>query len=157
MSDDFDPLERQLRGLRPLAPSATLLASLDRELSAPVAPAYRTATSWTSWKWANWGVAAALALVAVLGSRYAPLPPAALLVQAEAPPLPATTYRPVGAERLLLGTTDLGVITLADGTTVRRLRDDYVDTVTWRRPDTDASFVVTVPRADIRFQQLAFY
>lgn len=187
MSDDFSELERSLRHLRPARVSPRLEQSISAALAqeapatsvaSPRRPArYATATSWTSWKWANWGVAAALGIAAVVGTRHAsvdvgpagrapvatreagPVSPGGPVSGASstAADLAARGFQPVDALRLLVDTTDEGVVTLADGTPVRRLRERYVDSVTWRQPETNASLVVSLPREDIRFQRLALY
>ena len=41
-------------------------------------------------------------------------------------------------------------VTLADGTPARRERIQFVDTITWRNPRTNASLTWTVPREEVR-------
>jgi len=41
-------------------------------------------------------------------------------------------------------------VTLDDGTTARRLRQSYLDRITWKNPETNASLVWSVPREEIR-------
>jgi hypothetical protein len=58
--------------------------------------------------------------------------------------------KPIAAEKVLISADDEGVVILDDGTTARRERLQYVDTITWRNPRTNASLRWTVPREEVR-------
>lgn len=159
MNDNFDALEQELRALRPAAPSDALVRSIDRAMAAPagagVAVPHRRARAagWGAWAWGNWAVAGALALVVVTVSRYAPpIEPAAGAVAASGP-----DYRPVDAARFVVEVVDEGVVTLEDGTSVRRVRESFVDSLTWRDAATNATLVVNLPGEDVSFQRLLLH
>lgn len=170
MDEELHILENELRRLRPRAPSPSLEARLEARL-VPQSErrAYRSATSWTSWKWASWSAAAAAALIAAFvlvrpssttapqgaaqpGTEIAAATPTAQS-QASAQ---SKEYRPVAAQNILLESRDEGVVTLEDGTPARRVRDRYLDTVTWKNPRTNASLRWSVPREDVRVVPVLF-
>jgi hypothetical protein len=158
MRDDFSELEAELKNLRPRALSPELLARVERELTsaqaAPVRRAYTSATTWRSWKWAVWSAAAAAAVgVAFFRPTAASRPGAA---PALAVTVPADIYKPVRADNVLYGTRDEGGVTLADGTLARRVRSQYVDTITWKNPRTNASLSWSVPRDEVRVVPVSF-
>ena len=65
-------------------------------------------------------------------------------------------FKPVAAENLLYAVRDEGVITLSDGTEARRERLNYVDTITWKNPRTNASLIWSVPREEVRVVPVTF-
>jgi len=77
MDESLQELENELKALRPRRPSVLLRAQLEKELSSAPSPAmsdaaprrYATASTFRSWKWAGWqlAAAAAVALVVSLG------------------------------------------------------------------------------------------
>jgi hypothetical protein len=69
---------------------------------------------------------------------------------------PTPAYKPVSAENLLYAQSDEGLVTLADGTTARRYRSSYVDTITWKDPRTQASLRWSVPRTEERVVPVSF-
>lgn len=169
MDDSSDPLEQELKALRPARPSEALVTRLTRELSLPVdpraAPRYTTATNLASWKWAGWRVAAftataAAGVVAALWMARPPPAPVAGLALAPTPPpaahrAPAVTtaaarFQPVAASNVLYAVEDEGFVLLPDETPARRVRNRYVDTYTWRNPATNASLKWSVPRDEVR-------
>ncbi|MCF3651287.1 hypothetical protein [Synoicihabitans lomoniglobus] len=184
MDNEFADLEAELRQLRPRQPCSRLQSRIAEVLDAPElaapfrprestsgssslpravrrVPVYTTATTWTSWKWANWGVAAALvALMTVLSiSHFPPAitaadPTAAVALGAA---VEAPTLRPVKAGRTIIGSRSDGVIELADGSAVERVRDYFVDTIEWRDPAGVAQLRWEVPRESVRFVGLAAY
>jgi hypothetical protein len=68
----------------------------------------------------------------------------------------AAAFKPVAAENLLVEARDEGYVTLDDGTTARRVRRSYVDTITWQDPRTNASLVWSVPREEVRVVPVLF-
>lgn len=58
--------------------------------------------------------------------------------------------KPVAAENVLYAVRDEGVVTLDDGTTARRERLNYVDTIKWQNPRTHASLTWSIPREEVR-------
>jgi hypothetical protein len=169
MDDDLLKLEAELKRLRPAAPTRDFLARMARELdaSATVAPVVRrSAPLW--WLWAGaLPAAAALAVMITLATRTRPAIPSAAVpppITAMAKPTVAeqlvaestAAFKPVAAENVLYSVQDEGLVTLEDGTPARRERLNYVDTVTWKNPRTNASVRWTVPREEVRVVPVKF-
>jgi hypothetical protein len=143
MDDELHELESELKRLRPVAPSGALASGVGRALAA----ARRN-----YWTWAALPLAASLAGLALLRER--PASPAPTLAPASVAEV--ATFKPVSAEKLLYAQRDDGVVTLADGTTARRYRNSYVDTITWKNPRTQASLRWSVPRTEERVVPVSF-
>jgi hypothetical protein len=164
MDDDLSQLEAELKRLRPAAPTRDFLARIERELAAPIAqrvatPVRRAAPLW--WLWAGaLPAAAALAVMITLATRSRPpvAAPTTAVVQALPTPAPESiaAFKPVAAENVLYAAQDEGLVTLDDGTTGRRERLNYVDTITWKNPRTNASVRWTVPREEVRVVPVKF-
>lgn len=151
MDNPLQELEAELKRLRPIAPSRSLTENIGRKLAAR--PRRNV------WAWTALPLAAMVAGFVLLQERpVAPTPTVAI-----APPIPApamapasTPYKPVSAENLLYDQSDEGLVTLADGTPARRTRRSYVDTITWRNPNTQASLKWSVPRTEERVIPVSF-
>jgi hypothetical protein len=162
MDDDFQDLEKELKALRPRDPSRWLLARLEREFAADDDRAVdRRARFRLSWKWAGWSAlagAACAVLLAIAPHRSAePMayaPPVAATVAA--PEQPADVYKPVRADKMLVSAEEEARLTLSDGTPARRVRAQYVDTITWKNLRTNASFQWSVPREEVRVVPVVF-
>ena len=171
MDDDLQKLEAELKLLRPAAPTRDLLARIERELATPLAatvPAHRPSRLW--WLWAGAvPAAAALAVMVTLRTRnhQAPSPIAAPTpASVAATPQPtnaeqlvaesAAAFKPVAAENVLYAAQDEGLVTLDDGTPARRERLNFVDTITWRNPRTNAQVRWTIPREEVRVVPVKF-
>ncbi|MSU23602.1 MAG: hypothetical protein EXS32_07235 [Opitutus sp.] len=148
MDDEIQSLEAELKRLRPAGPSRDLLARLGRDL----APAARSpAPRW--WLWAGaLPIAAAIAVAFTLAARREPAVPPPPRVAA----MPPAVFQPVAAENVLYAAQDDGPVTLADGTSARRERLSYVDTITWKNPRTNASVRWSVPREEVRVVPVSF-
>ena len=148
MDDEPPQFEAELRGLRPAAPPPRLLARLERELAAPPRPA---PMAW--WIWAGvLPIAAAFAVMITFATKRDGARPVTSVAReiTGVTMLAPATFKPVAAENLLYAALDEGLVTLADGTPARRERFNYVDTITWRNPRTNASVRWSVPREDVR-------
>jgi len=162
MDDELFKLEAELKRLRPAVPSRELLLRLDAELTP--APAARGAVgvrrgrAW--WVWAGaLPIAAALAVAFVVKTRRPPITTNQGPVAADAPVSATATeavFKPVAAENVLYAVSDEGLVTLDDGTSARRERLSYVDTITWKNPRTNASVRWTVPREEVRVVPVKF-
>ena len=98
--------------------------------------------------------------VAVTPAAVAPAPadpatPGKWVVQ-EITPAEAALFKPVASENVLYAVKDEGLVTLDDGTAARRERLNYVDTIIWKNPRTNASVKWTVPREEIRVVPVKF-
>ena len=165
MDDELSQLEAELKRLRPAAPSSELLARLDRELApdadAPVERVrvvHRPSRAW----WlaaAALPIAAAIALFFIVSARRPQPTPSVVSVVPTTSDLAVAepaVFKPVAAENVLYSARDEGLITLDDGTTARRERLRYVDTITWKNPRTNASVRWTVPREEVRVVPVRF-
>ena len=150
MDNELHELEAELKRLRPIAPSRALTTTVGRSLAAPRR---------NYWAWAALPLAATVAaLVYMRGGPTAALRVAATPQVAVAETSPATiqTYKPVSAENVLYAQSDEGLVTLSDGSTARRYRSSYVDTITWKNPATQASLRWSVPRTEERVVPVSF-
>jgi hypothetical protein len=174
MDNEFTDLEAELKQLRPRATSTDFESCLAQILDAPEdnistgsrarpRAKYATATSWTSWKWTNWGVAAALVALMAVWSSLSTSPPTATVfaespvVSALSPPDESGALRPVRAGRTLLASRVDGLVELPDGSAAQRVRDYYVDTIVWRDATGRSQLKWEVPREAVRFVGLAAY
>lgn len=167
MDNEFTELESELQQLTPAQPSTGLMDRLQAELGDGETEtatfgrrrsAYQSATNWNSWKWANWTVAAALAIVMTLATWWVPpsTSPAHRIAMANTGN-PADVLRPVRAARTLVDSRPEGVIELPDGSPVERVRDYYIDTIEWRDGAGDAQLRWEFPRESVRFVALTSY
>ncbi|MBS0662549.1 MAG: hypothetical protein JSR48_04750 [Verrucomicrobia bacterium] len=153
MDNELQELEAELKGLRPVAPSAFARARVGREL----ANARRPMLGWLALP-----LAAAIVGLIYLQNRVgvtpagAALSPALARAAATPPTAKAFAYKPVSAENVLYDVQDEGMVTLADGTAARRYRSSYVDTITWKNPRTQASLRWSVPRTVERVIPVSF-
>jgi len=65
-------------------------------------------------------------------------------------------FKPVAAQNILLDSQDEGYVTLADGRTARRVRQSYLDRITWKNPRTNASLTWSVPREEVRITPVSY-
>lgn len=150
MDEELRELERELRQLRPVSPSPRLLAAVERDLAIPaVKRAFPLETMWE--KALPIGAAAAVIFLSALQSDTAPVRSMMRVDGAQ-----AAVLRPVAVENVLVAAEDEGLVTLADGTPARRARLQFLDTITWRNPATDASLRWTVPREEVRVVPVHF-
>jgi hypothetical protein len=169
MDDDFQSLEKELQQLRPAPLSPRLVAQVEVELAGrtsgaalfkcrPGATPAARAPIFRHWWWAvTLPAAAAIALVWSLRSPTAT--PSGAEGAAVATVVPATEeggLKPVAAENVLVAARDEGVVTLDDGTAARRERLQFVDTITWKNPRTNASLRWSIPREEVRVVPIVF-
>ncbi|MDB6094668.1 MAG: hypothetical protein JWM32_2230 [Verrucomicrobia bacterium] len=143
MDNDLQELEAELKRLRPIAPSTFTVERIERAL----ASRRRSFLAWAA-------LPLAAALVGLIAFREKP--GAARAVPGPLAPKSVATYKPVSADNVLYDRTDEGLVTLADGSTARRYRSSYVDTITWRDPRTQASLRWSVPRTEERVVPVRF-
>ena len=161
MDDELQHLEAELKRLRPAGPTRDFLARIARELATPTvaAPPGRAPLGWL-WAGVLPAAAAFVVLIAVIGrkSQSGTIPASSpRSVAAIAPPEEASApFKPVAAENVLYAAQDEGLVTLEDGTPARRERLNYVDTITWRNPRTNASVRWTMPREEVRVIPVKF-
>lgn len=150
MDDELTSLENELQNLRPADPSRALLARIEHDLPPPA-----TARPGFSWRWLWIGALPLAATCAVVWLQVY-RPPVVVSGDAVQNPLTdvagdeSALLKPVAAENVLVAARDEGLVTLADGTTARRERLEFIETITWRNPRTHASLTWTVPREEVR-------
>jgi hypothetical protein len=150
MDKELHDFEAELTRLQPAAPSRALEQRIERELrSAPVSRSHAR----VSWVW--FVALPAAAAVAILLSRPDVQLPARERTAAQPPPA-AEVLKPVAAENVLYSARDEGLVELEDGTPARRERLQFVDTITWKNPRTNASLRWTVPREEVRVVPISF-
>lgn len=154
MDDELEQLERELKRLRPVAPTARLVRRVERELA--TVPQEQGRHTRVPWWWAAWPLATAAAVVFVMAQAKRWDRPGERHASAVAAESTADVLKPVAAEKVLVAARDEGLVTLADGTPARRARLQYVDTITWKNPRTNASLTWTVPREEVRVVPIAF-
>lgn len=157
MDDDLNNLEAELKRLRAAPPSRVLLERVGRDL-APATQAQPLAP--LRWVWfAVLPAAAAFVVVFVQYSRRSVDvdSPGRVVVTASAGlPSADTPLKPVAAENVLVSARDEGLVTLEDGTSARRERLQFVDTITWKNPRTNSSLRWSVPREEVRIVPVVF-
>jgi hypothetical protein len=165
MDEDLKNFEAELMRLRPVAPSRTLEQRVERELAeAGTAPRKATALAKVHWVWfVALPAAAALALLLSRPGERSPAQDkgnttgmAATSVAPTATVVATDALKPVAAENVLYAARDEGLVVLEDGTPARRERLQFVDTITWKNPRTNASLRWTVPREEVRVVPIAF-
>lgn len=147
--NEITELELELQRLRPVEPSARIRANIEQELMG------KPRGTLVRLSWLVVPIAAGLAVFLNLPSGHdqalsEPTASAAALSKPSAP------FKLIAAENILLDSRDEGLVTLADGTPARRLRESYVATLVWKNPRTDASFKWTVPREEFRVVPVSF-
>lgn len=157
MDEEFDQLEAELRRLKPVAPSQRLRSAITCDL----APARSRNLFFRARTWIALPVAAA-----VVGSLLyftAATPPntqTSASTAAARPKVAAQSstpqFKPVAARNILVSATDEGLVSLADGTPARRIRQSYVDTITWQNASTKASLTWTVPREEVKVVPVSY-
>jgi len=171
--DDFSELERELKQLRLGEPSARFLDRVEHALETDLANTPRHyEVHWGGWITAGLPIAAAVVFgfLAAQGPTQRTLvhddtreavvasgvSPGAAVVTAEHLTQPSL-YKPVAVEQLDYGTHDEGIVTLPDGTTARQWRERFVDTVTWKNPQTQAAVTWSIPRDEVRLVPVRAY
>lgn len=142
MNDELFELEQELKRLRPRACPEGLLDGIFDE--APPATRIFAVPSAVRWAAAAMFVGLIAYISATVGQRG----------------VPAVSYdgfSPVASSNVLRETRDEGYVLLGDGTTARRVRNRYVDTVTWRDAQTNAYLRWSSPREEIRLIPVSVY
>lgn len=116
------------------------------------------ATAWLCWSHRCAGRRSTIAVLITLdgSGQSEQRPDAALADPAYSSPTTAALLEPVAAENVLFSAVDEGYVQLDDGTTARRQRLEFVDTVTWRNPATRASLTWSVPREEVHIVPVQF-
>lgn len=149
MDDELDALEAELRRLRPATPTPRLRRAVAASM-AQTRPQRGRALGWLAFSTLASAAAVALVLVAHQDSNTVDPQTAA------GPAATAVSFKPVAAENLLLESRDEGLVDLGHGITARRVRESYLDTITWKNSRTNASLQWTVPREEVRVVPVLF-
>lgn len=153
MDDELQTLEMELKQLRPAQPAPALVCRIEGELVVSRRAVWRV-----PWLWGiALPVAAAVAVLVLQPWRKPDAARAPTEGQRGVAAIPAEpALKPVAMENLLYSAQDEGIVTLTDGTPARRERLQYVDTIIWRNPRTNASLKWTVPREEVRVVPVSF-
>ena len=164
MTEDFTDLEQELKRLRPRSLPAPMVGRIAGELAAEP-PAKRSAVS----QWRSWILPAAAATILAVAVTSIPFvtrdrtsattpqktsvanPPHDQTPKVAASVDATSKLRPVRATNVLYDAVNEGVVRLEDNTLARRMRLNYLDTITWENPQNGAQLQRTVPREEILF------
>jgi hypothetical protein len=162
MDETLQELENELKRLTPRRPSGALMRAVGNELGASVSAAPvrqdRPVPVLRLWQWDAWSIAAAaaIAFVAVFqltrrASAPQPVPEVAKVsTPSDSTPRTLNRYEPVQATSVLYDLKEDGAAVLTDQSEGRQVRYRYVDTYTWKNPNTNASLRWSVPRDEVR-------
>jgi len=162
--NDFSDIEKELRSLQPVQPSARLFEGIGQQLDKTSADAAPTEEKIIRPHWFRFGglslgaalaAAAALFILARLDTftvqRHGPR-------TAKATPVPAAAsvssaqFIPDGATRVVYHTQNEGLVFPGGADEpLRRVRSRTKETLQWRNPKTGASLRVTYPSEEVRF------
>jgi hypothetical protein len=164
--NDFSDIEKELRALRPIAPSDELLARVTRDLeSAPEADGSdkiirpRFVFGWTALG-LGLAAAAALMLLARVHSPMSSQPQDGTVAASPATQAPSALssaqFIPAGASRVVYHTQDEGLhFQRGSAAPVRRVRSRGRETLQWHNPETGASLRVTYPSEEVQLIPIA--
>jgi len=158
MDEEIEQLEAELKRLRPVAANRRLHEAIARELS----PVRSTSLLRRARTWIALPVAAALVGSVLYFTAFGPpiSRPTSPAPASATPPIAAQSsmpqFRPVAARNILVSATDEGLVSLADGTPARRIRQSYVDTIVWQNRATKASLTWTVPREEVKVVPVSY-
>ncbi len=160
--NDFKDIEKELRKLRPVQPSAGLIEKVARELESAPSPteAEDKIIRPVSFRFGGFSLGAALAAAAAIfilaRVDISPVTPQkSRVTSAKASPAAAAAgsmqFLPEGAERVVYHTRDEGLVFPGDSATpVRKVRSRTRETLNWRNPRTNESIRVTYPSEVVR-------
>ncbi len=160
--NDFSELETQLKKLRPVQPSESLAARIERALAEAPAPAATAGvlprTQRLHWNWLTLGLgvaatAAFLIFARIDGDHLVKQAPE--IVSAPPASSPTNTKKAdqlvvSGLSQVVYDTWDEGLLFADDATQpVRRVRSQKRETLQWRNPSTGASLRVSYPSEEV--------
>ncbi len=159
--NDFTELEKELKRLRPLSPSAGLAAGVEQALNAPAAASpneetvvVRPARFEINWLPVGLGLAAAAAFLflARVETPETSSPQAPMLTQRSVPQEAATSgFQPTGMTEVVYHQRDEGLrYPQGADQPVRRTRLQKQETVQWHNAETGASLRVSYPAEEVR-------
>lgn len=157
--NDFSELEKQLRNLRPILPSANLALRIEQELAEAKSAngaAVLLQSRRLNWNWLSLGLglAAATAILILAGvnlnqpkketKNIASIPPISIV------PATSAEFVPADFTRVVYRTSDEG-LRFPSGASqpVRRLRSQTRETLQWRNPKSGASLRISYPSEEI--------
>ena len=159
--NDFSELEKQLRKIRPVQPSASLMTRIERALAEEMSPSTagvlpRERRFHFNWLSLGLGLAAAAVLVVFTFIR---LQQPAKKTPGLAAVTPAPLFSaensnaqlvPAGLTQVVYHTRDEGLHYAGNSTQpVRRVRSQTRDTLQWRNPKTGATLRISYPREEV--------
>ena len=159
MNTNESDFERELRALRPAAPSPALGDRITREMSAHAAATTKADVARSPWgrlfSGLGWAVAGAAATIAALAATDT-------FHTRSIPALPKTVdnaaksdFEPVGVTRELIAAEDGGFVSDDTQEPTRLVRYTTLERHTWTDPATGAQLQVEVPREDMILMPVA--
>lgn len=150
-----EELEKELAALKPAQPSQRLETKIEEQLNSSDPS---TGLLIRLWPVVAVAAAACLALVLVLRNQSTETPKsvAEATVTADATasgisPSPFGDFQPIEAEQRLIEAIDDGVVLVVDDEPVRRLRYQFIDTVTMVNETDGSVFTMEIPREETLF------
>ena len=147
-----EDLEKELTSLLPKAPSGQMKANIEKALAEP--DSTRSGEALKMWPITIWAIAACLALVLSI-LFLVPDSNAPRGIDTLAQKLPDQTlpenglYEPIEAEQILTNATDEGVFVNSDNEPMRRLRYQFIDSITMVNKSDGSVFTMELPREEV--------
>ena len=148
-----EDLEKELAALKPAEPTPTLAVSIEEQLEEEKQAQQNTLIRF--WPVLALAAAACLAIILVRPASESDKVDTPELVQ-QSPILPETddpfsNYEAVEAEQRLIEAIDDGVVMVVDNEPVRRLRYQFIDSVTMVNQSDGSVFTMEIPREETLF------
>ena len=148
-----EDLEKELAALKPAEPTPTLAVSIEEQLDEEKPAQQNTLIRF--WPVLALAAAACLAIILVRPASESDNVDTPELVQ-QSPILPETddpfsNYEAVEAEQRLIEAIDDGVVMVVDNEPVRRLRYQFIDSVTMVNQSDGSVFTMEIPREETLF------
>jgi hypothetical protein len=146
-----EEIEKELGRLRPVAPSDALKAKLERALEEPPSTPFKSL--YRLWPLIGLATAAGLIVVAIFIPKTSDDLKSGSTVNLEEPSQDSAlnTFEPMRAEQRLMEAFDDGIVFTAGHDAVRKLRYQFVDTLTMVDNNDGSVFTMEIPREEILF------
>ena len=150
-----EEIEKELSSLKPTAPASTIISRIEQNLvQADIRNPDKIVRMWPVVAMAS-AACLALVLVFTITNRSTETETSAALILTvplqDSPEAAFANFELIDGEKRLLKATDEGIIFSADNEPVRRLRYQFVDTVTLVNQVDGSVFKMEIPREEILF------
>ena len=148
-----EELEKELAGLKPTQPSMSLKATIEQRLQEE--PGTSDNKVIRLWPVLALAAAACLALVLILSSSTPDSVENAVMAQTDSSAIeagnPFEGLEPYESEQRLIEAIDDGIVMVVDNEPVRRLRYQFIDSVTMIDQSDGSVFTMEIPREETLF------